>query len=128
MSNIFCSDVVLTWATSGSQQMASISLDKRTGMWFCYFRFGGKAINKSTSIKDEKKVTRLPPIWRRWASIRDGLTPGWATRLRRCGSGISTSDHWLTTRLNCWWGQVGARRRTLQTSLAPAILDRPSRS
>ena len=36
--------------------MASISPDKRTGRWFCYFRFGGKAFNKAIGTKDEEKA------------------------------------------------------------------------
>ncbi|MBM4072662.1 MAG: site-specific integrase [Planctomycetes bacterium] len=39
--------------------MASISQDKRTQRWFCFFRFGGKPFNKSTGTKDQRKADQI---------------------------------------------------------------------
>ena len=39
--------------------MASISQDKRTRRWFCFFRFGGKAFNKSTNTTNERLADQI---------------------------------------------------------------------
>ncbi len=39
--------------------MASISQDKRTRRWFCFFRFGGKAFNKSTNTTNERQADQI---------------------------------------------------------------------